>query len=188
MPICVGDDPSDSTLTAAIDYVISNRGAEDIKVILMAISGPTIEPYLADKIKQTNQAGILIIVPAGNEGKDIPTEKRYPCALTQQCDGMLCIGATEHSKMTTTYFSNFGTYVDIAAPGNIITTGNDGGFTTMLGTSPASAIVAGVAAMLYSVNPGLKPRDIKKILKGTSQKGLKDFSRKFALPFGRVDA
>ncbi|KAF4652001.1 Suppressor of the cold-sensitive snRNP bioproteinsis mutant brr1-1 [Perkinsus chesapeaki] len=189
MPIYRGYPPSQSKFTAAIDYVISNRKAKDIKFILLACSVDEIEPYLADKIKEANRAGILIIVTAGNLGKNITTEKSYPCALTQQFDGVLCVGATEHSKMRLTYFSNFASYVDIPAPGiDITTTGNDVGFKAMSGTSPASAIVAGVVAMLYSLAPNLSPGDIKKTLKDTSKKGLKDFSGKVALPFGRVDA
>ncbi|KAF4659350.1 hypothetical protein FOL47_007605 [Perkinsus chesapeaki] len=189
MPIYSGKRPNQAAMRAAIDYVINNKETKDIKLILMAAAIKEIGPYLADKIKQADQAGLLIIVTSGNEGKDITTEKRYPCALTQQFDGVLCVGATEQSEMKLADFSNFASYVDIAAPGiELTTTGNVDDYDTMSGTSPASAIVAGVVAMLYSLTPSLSPGDVKKILKDTSKKGLKDSTGKIALPFGRVDA
>ncbi|KAF4661369.1 hypothetical protein FOL47_006730 [Perkinsus chesapeaki] len=189
MPIFEGNTEYQILLDAALDYVITAREARDIKFILMACSDDKIYDYFKDRIKQADQAGILMIVTAGNMGKNITTEKRYPCALSEQLDGVLCVGATEQSRMKLASFSNFASYVDVAAPGvNIMTTGNDVNYKTMPGTSPASAIVAGVVAMLYSLAPDLTPGDVKKIIKGTSKKGLKDSTGKVVLPFGRIDA
>ncbi|KAF4677998.1 Suppressor of the cold-sensitive snRNP bioproteinsis mutant brr1-1 [Perkinsus chesapeaki] len=189
MPICEGKRPSQPTVIAAIDYVVRHREARDIKFILLAASAAEYEPQLADKIRQADQAGLSIIVTAGNKGKNATTEKRYPCALTEQLSGVLCVAATELSMMKLASFSNYANYVDVAAPGvGIMTTGNYINYDTVSGTSPASAIVAGVVAMLYSLAPGLSPADIKRIIKETSKKGLKDSTGKVTLPFGRVDA
>ncbi|KAF4672521.1 Suppressor of the cold-sensitive snRNP bioproteinsis mutant brr1-1 [Perkinsus chesapeaki] len=188
-PIYEGITDTPPTTIAAIDYVIRNRKSKGITFILMASSDETIEPAVVSKIKEADKAGILMIVTAGNKGKNITTEKTFPCSLTEQLSGVLCVAATEQSKMQLPYFSNFASYVDIAAPGvNIMTTGNDVNYKTMPGTSPAAGIVAGVAAMLYSVAPKLTPADVEKILKDTSRKGLKDSKGKTTLAFGRVDA
>ncbi|KAF4660087.1 Suppressor of the cold-sensitive snRNP bioproteinsis mutant brr1-1 [Perkinsus chesapeaki] len=189
IPIFASKSPTDQNLTAALDYVIRQREGRDIKFILMAHSDDQIAPYLVGKIVEADQAGILMIVTTGNMRENITTEKRYPCALTQDFDGVLCVGATEESRMRLAGSSNFASYLDIAAPGvGIMTTGNYVRYQIRKGTSAASAIVAGVAAMLYSVAPNLSPGGIKKILKDTSTKGLKDSTGKTTLPFGRVDA
>ncbi|KAF4673812.1 hypothetical protein FOL47_010071 [Perkinsus chesapeaki] len=87
------------------------------------------------------------------------------------------------------HFSDFADYVDIAAPGvEIMAPTVKVPYAVSNGTSPSAAIVAGVAAMLYSLAPDLTPADVKKILKDTSTKGLKDYSGKTTLAFGRVDA
>ncbi|EER13645.1 hypothetical protein Pmar_PMAR022664 [Perkinsus marinus ATCC 50983] len=74
--------------------------------------------------------------------------------------------------------SNFGSAVDIAAPGK--------------GTSGAAAIVAGIAGMLYSLEPSLKakltPAYIKSIIKDTATQGVKDSKGVETLTFGRVNA
>ncbi|KAF4655160.1 hypothetical protein FOL47_009554 [Perkinsus chesapeaki] len=154
----------------------------------------TLWKELAYKVFEADKAGMLIIVSAGNNGKNITVERKYPCALTTKVKTMLCVAGTEQSEMKLGSFSNFADYVDIAAPGDdITTTGISKGanlypYESIEGASPAAAIIAGVAAMLYSVAPGISATDIKKILKDTSTKGLKDSSGDKTLPFGRVNA
>ncbi|KAF4658064.1 hypothetical protein FOL47_008201, partial [Perkinsus chesapeaki] len=75
MPIFDGNLGHQVLMEAAIDYVITNREARDIKFILMPSSDDKIYTYLTDRIKQADQAGILIILTAGNMGKNITTEK-----------------------------------------------------------------------------------------------------------------
>ncbi|KAF4655162.1 hypothetical protein FOL47_009556 [Perkinsus chesapeaki] len=178
----------------SFDYAIRNKKTRDISIILMAISGGIFREGVANKIKEAVKAGMLVIVTAGNKGKNITTDKAYPCALTAQLPGMLCVAGTENTEMKLAPFSDYANYVDIAAPGaDIATTGiatgtNRFAYEIVGGTSPASAIIAGVAAMLYSLAPNLTPADVKKIIKDTSTKGLKDSTGKTTFPFGRVDA
>ncbi|KAF4662140.1 hypothetical protein FOL47_006385 [Perkinsus chesapeaki] len=189
MPISAVGLQTPQTLSAGIDYVINNREAKGIQFILFPFNYDVIEPYLADQFKRADQAGILIIVTAGNLGKDITTEKRYPCALTEQFSSVLCVAATEQSEMKLTYSANFADYVDVAAPGlRIMATGLYNTYKPVPGSSASSAIVAGVVAMLYSLDPTLSPADIKKIIKETSKKGLTDHTGKVVFPFGLVDA
>ncbi|KAF4655161.1 hypothetical protein FOL47_009555 [Perkinsus chesapeaki] len=193
MPISLEARFEGNAEAASFDYAIRNREARNIKIILMAISGYTLWKELAYKVFEADKAGMLIIVSAGNNGKNITAERKYPCALTTKVKTMLCVAGTEQSEMKLGSFSNFADYVDIAAPGRkIVTTGITKGarlhpYEIIGGTSPAAAIIAGVAAMLYSVSPGISATDVKKILKDTSAQGLKDSSGNKSLPFGRVD-
>ncbi|KAF4677322.1 hypothetical protein FOL47_002250 [Perkinsus chesapeaki] len=181
--------PTGENEIASFDYVIRHRQEKDIKIILFALSRDTLVPGLADKIIRANKAGILVIVTAGNKGKDITKDKTYPCALTQKLTGMMCVAGTLQFENQLGRFSNFADYVDIAAPGDdIMTTGLEASYEFFTGTSPAASIVAGLAAMLYSVDPNLSPTAVKKIIEDTSQKGVKGSTRKSTFAFGRVDA
>ncbi|KAF4673811.1 hypothetical protein FOL47_010070 [Perkinsus chesapeaki] len=52
MPISVEETYSGAAQVAALDYAIRNKGGRNIKIILMAISGPTLRPEVADKIDE----------------------------------------------------------------------------------------------------------------------------------------
>ncbi|MFB6614889.1 S8 family peptidase [Streptomyces sp. NPDC085524] len=86
---------------------------------------------------------------------DIPTE--LPGVVTVAANGT---GTTKAS------FSNFGQgVIDVAAPGsNVYSTAPGGTYATMSGTSMASPHVAGVAALIASVNPGITPAQIREKL------------------------
>ncbi|KAF4658909.1 hypothetical protein FOL47_007783 [Perkinsus chesapeaki] len=189
MPISLENDATDEPEADSIDYAIRNKDTKGVKIILMAISGEVRRPKVTEKIKEAVAAGLLVIVTAGNRGYDITKDKRYPCALTEHLPGMLCVAATRNTEMKLDTVSNYGDYVDIAAPGvDILTTFIQQPYLTFRGTSPAAAIVAGVAAMLYSINPTLTTVAVKGILKDTSKKGIKQGGSKTTLPFGLLDA
>ncbi|KAF4677357.1 hypothetical protein FOL47_001943 [Perkinsus chesapeaki] len=189
MPISVGRDFTEQTESLAVDYAIRNKEGKGIKILIMPFSGEVERPSFIRKLREADKAGLLMIVTAGNRGSNTTIKKRFPCALTTELNGMLCVAATEQVKMRLSELSSFANYVDIAAPGyKIVTTEGDNLYTGTQGTCPAASIVAGVAAMLYSIAPDLSSRDVKKILKDTAKKGLKDVTGKISLPFGRVDA
>ncbi|KAF4677360.1 hypothetical protein FOL47_001946 [Perkinsus chesapeaki] len=189
MPISVGIHFREKTESLAVDYAIRNTEGKDIKILIMAFSGEKDKPLFVEKLREADKAGILMIVTAGNTGSNTTINKRFPCALTTELNGMLCVAATEQVKMRLSELSSFANYVDIAAPGvGIVTTVRDKTYSEGEGTSSAASIIAGVAAMLYSIAPGLSSRDVKNILKDTAKKGLKDATGKVTLPFGLVDA
>ncbi|KAF4663983.1 hypothetical protein FOL47_005455 [Perkinsus chesapeaki] len=189
MPIYCGTSATSQSLLDSVDYVIQHKDEKKVKIILMATSSSTLNKPLNAKIREATNAGIFVVVTAGNERKDITKDKRYPCALTMYLDGLVCVAATEQTKMQLNSLSNIGTYVDIAAPGSDIwTTSVDTPYTKVSGTSAASSMIAGVAAMLYSLAPDLSPGDVKKILKDTAKPGVKDRFGEKTLKLGRVDA
>ncbi|EER06666.1 subtilisin, putative [Perkinsus marinus ATCC 50983] len=149
---------------------------------------------VTDKIQEANAAGMLVVVTAGDVHLDLDKNPYFPCTFGRSPDdGVLCVAETYGPKMQLMIESNFGSAVDIAAPGNeIFTTDLKGGYTRVSGTSDAAAIVASIAGMLYSLEPSLKtkltPAYIKSIIKDTATKGVKDSEGKKTLSFGRVNA
>ncbi len=107
------------------------------------------------------QGGITIFA-AGNNGSDA---NYYPACYT----GTLAVASTDQSDVKAKN-SNFGPWIDIAAPGvNILSTLNNNRYGTSSGTSMACPHVSGVAALIISQAPGmLTAQKLKEILLSTS--------------------
>jgi thermitase len=81
---------------------------------------------------------------------------------------VLRISATDTNDLITTW-SSTGNNIDLCAPGvNIYTTAKGGGYAIGTGTSASAPIVAGVAALVMSVNPGLTPAEVRGVLEQTA--------------------
>jgi len=109
------------------------------------------------------QRGAVIVAAAGNDGsRDI---RQYPAA--EGVYGLLPVGASAANRRFAD-FSNTGSWVDVAAPGDHITSPVPGGiYGTWSGTSMASPLAAGVAALVRAKSPKLKPVDVAKRLERT---------------------
>ncbi len=107
----------------------------------------------------------FFVFAAGNDGSDNDAKPVSPANVGT--DNSISVAATLFNRELAS-FSNYGTKVDVAAPGVGIKSlypGND--FGLMSGTSQASPYVAGVAASIKNANPALKPSEIKQILMST---------------------
>ncbi len=131
---------STSDIIQAITYAIDN----DADVINMSFAGAELD-VLDDILDLADSVGIVLVAAAGNNGSSTPT---YPAALPQ----VIAVGSIADND-TKSSFSNYGTWVDIVAPGSWImstTPGNQYGIKS--GTSMASPHVAGIAALIKSKN------------------------------------
>lgn len=115
-----------------------------------------------------NSPETLFVFAAGN---DALNTDEYPVApATIKLPNSMSVAATTAAGELAV-FSNYGTTVDVAAPGVAIESLTPHGpKISMSGTSQAAPKVAGLAAALKAMNPGLTPAEIKEIIMGTADK------------------
>ncbi|WP_461149324.1 S8 family peptidase [Spirosoma pulveris] len=162
-------DERDKDVANAIRYAVDN-GA---KIINMSF-GKDYSPQrktVEDAERYALSKGVLMIHAAGNDGKDIDTAANYPAP--RFIDGsaipnVITVGASAEPNTAdlVASFSNYGKQnVDVFAPGkDIYSTVPGSKYENNSGTSMASPVVAGVAAVLKSYFPKLTYADIKRII------------------------
>ena len=148
------------------------------QVINMSIGseGTCTTPY-RQAIAQANKRGSIVVVAAGNNNFD--ASKSSP----GNCEDVINVGATDKNGKRS-YFSNYGSRVDVSAPGGdrrywgggILSTLNAGktapgkaDYAEYQGTSMAAPHVAGSVALMKAVDPKLTYAQTKKALQSTSQ-------------------
>jgi serine protease len=156
-----GSGASDYVIAQGILYAIE-KGA---KVINMSLGGYFNSPILEDAVKKAIDAGITVVAAAGNDSTDM-------YSIPASYEGVISVGATD-SKNHLANFSNYGPSVDLVAPGvDVYSTIYDptkgASFAELSGTSMASPIVAGVASLILSKYPNLKPYEVETILERTA--------------------
>ena len=105
-------------------------------------------------ISYASGEGIVLIAAAGN---DNVSSIFYPAGYNE----VIAVASTTFGDSKSS-FSNYGTWIDISAPGSAIYSTIPGnGYGTKQGTSMASPQVAGLAGLMLSLNPSLSPADIK---------------------------
>jgi len=143
MNVKVADDTGGcqaSTVARGIIWAVNN-GASVINVSI-EFKEPSSE--LEDAVNYAWSRGVVIIAAAGNEGNESPV---YP-ACYENCIAVAAIRQDD----TLAPLSNYGDWIDVAAPGfNIYSTLPDNSYGYKSGTSFASAYVSGLAALLFSM-------------------------------------
>ncbi|PYR03389.1 MAG: hypothetical protein DMG00_26465 [Acidobacteria bacterium] len=140
----------------AIEQAIAQAIADGARVINMSLGAPDVSQSLNESVQAAWNAGLVIVSAAGNDGvENVPF---YPAAF----DNVISVAAFDEDDQRAS-FSNYGSWVDVSAPGNVILStypmstcaastepGNTGCYTWLSGTSMASPHVAGAAALVWS--------------------------------------
>jgi subtilisin family serine protease len=162
-------DESDKDVALAIKYAVKNKA--DIINCSFGKSYSMHPEFVIQAIKEAENAGVLIVHAAGNDGRNNDSIITYPTGFYadgKRAANWICVGAStsEDNKGIVAYFSNYGKKsVDVFAPGYDIPScalGNK--YDVSSGTSTAAPIVSGVAAVLKSYFPKLKANEIKEII------------------------
>lgn len=164
-------------LTNGIIYA-ANHGA---KIINLSLGGTAQSWTLKQAVEYAHNLGCVVVAATGNTNSAVHYPARYPEAIA--------VAATDSNDQRAS-FSNYGPEVDVAAPGvNIRSTYWWGGSTYewLSGTSQASPHVAGLAALIWSVNPSLSNTEVESIIKQTAD-DLGAAGRDNYYGFGRINA
>jgi subtilisin family serine protease len=146
----------ESVIAAGIVWAV-DHGA---RVINLSLGGPGIVPPLTSAIAYATGRGVTVVAAAGNNGTN---ELTYPAADRLA----LSVAATTSVDQRYTW-SNFGSWVRVAAPGCNIAPLSGGGEGVFCGTSSATPVVSGLVALAYSVNPAAVRADIEAALEASA--------------------
>src|SRR5882672_5034168 len=208
-----------STLLSGLNWVMSNRGIYNIRVVNMSLGAAAIDSYRNDPIckavRKLVDAGVVVVAAAGNNGKDVNGRKLYgqihspgiePAAVTVGASNTYGTDSRADDAVTTyssrgptrgysTELNGLRHYdnlvkPDLVAPGNKlieaeavknalviqhpeldarVSTQDNRKMMYLSGTSMATPVVAGAAALLLQANPRLTPNLVKAILMYTAQ-------------------
>ena len=163
-----------STVSSGLTYA-ADHGARIANVSYGGVAGSAAVQSAAQYMKGK---GGLVFVSAGNNGIDeniAPTTTMIPVSATDSND-------------VRTYWSSYGSFVALSAPGaDIWTTSKGGIYQAWSGTSFSSPLAAGVGALLMAANPALDAASIEKLLYSTAV-DLGAAGRDPYYGYGRVDA
>ncbi|MBI2165436.1 MAG: S8 family peptidase [Chloroflexi bacterium] len=184
-----------STVVAGIQWVVNNRKAYNIQVLNISLGMTPAVSYkqdpLAGAVEMAWHAGIVVVAAAGNSGSSngtIHSPGHDPYVVTVGAlDPAGTLGVDDD---TVAFYSSRGptlawhtkpdlltpgrkvvslrvpeSYLDLALPDRVVETG----YFRLSGTSQATAVASGVAALLLQKDPSLKPDQVKYILKHASR-------------------
>lgn len=188
---------------AGLDNQTGMLPATPADVINLSLGSSFSSQSEQDVMDQVRAQGIIVVASAGNDASSIPN---YPAAY----NGVVSVAATTISNSAAPY-SNSGSTVDVAAPGGyngtdlngdgigdgvISTMGDDGafgpvqfGYAALSGTSMAAPHVAGIAALMKAIHPGLTPQEFDQALAaGDLTDDLGSAGRDNTFGFGLINA
>ncbi|MFA9429747.1 S8 family serine peptidase [Egicoccus sp. AB-alg2] len=173
LPVKVLDRTGSGTTSSVAKGLVwaADQGAQ---VASLSLSSTGSSQTLNDAITYARSKGMLVVASAGNAGT---TEVRYPAGHKH----VLAVAGSTNSDGRYSW-SNYGSWVDVAAPGCNVTTQRGGGYSTFCGTSSATPLVAGTAALAFSANPAATPDQVRDAVQRSTVKV------SFSLGAGRIRA
>ncbi len=160
MPVKAFNSGGSGTYTDIADalHYAADNGA---KIISMSFTGPDAST-LSDAIKYAYSKNATLIAAAGNSNTNSKSSS-YPAAY----DEVIAVGSTDSSD-TKSSFSNYGSWVDVSAPGSsILSTYINNATTTLSGTSMATPIISGIVGLILSKNSTFKQDQVRTLLRST---------------------
>lgn len=177
--------------------IVPDQPARVINMSLGAAALPAeVSSFLHDIVRLASKADLLIVAAAGNDGENgIHCPACYP--------EVIAVGSIDGDR-SRSWFSNHGAALELVAPGGvwypasgelvaIFSTIPEDGYSDnisgspIIGTSMATPLVAGVAAMVRAVNPGLTAAQVRTILQESAQ-DLGEPGKDDEFGYGLVDA
>jgi subtilisin family serine protease len=155
-----------NSLAEGIDYAV-RHGA---KVISMSIGYSAPNGAVKQALADAYARGVVVIASAGNSGAPGGTsdDGQAPESFPADYPGVISVGAVKQNGAVAG-FSSANLSVQVAAPGvSVPAEGRDGQYWWVSGTSPACALVAGVAALIKSKYPDLAPSLVASALTSTT--------------------
>jgi len=155
----------------------TDKGA---RIINLSLGGTAWSQTLQDAVNYAWNRNVIVIAAAGNNGNNTAF---YPAA----CNNVIAVSATNSSDGRPNW-SNYGSYIDISAPGaDVLTLSGASGYANSNGTSYASPVTAGVVALMVAANPQLSNAAIvDTVLRNSDDIGSSGYDVYFG--YGRVNA
>lgn len=165
-----------SNMASAITYA-ADHGA---RVVNLSLAGSSNSSTLQSAINYAWNKGTVVFAAAGNYSTSAPY---YPAA----CTNVVAVSSTGASDGFSG-FSNYGSWIDVAAPGeSILTTSDGGGYGYWSGTSFSSPIAAAAGALALSVRPSLSAAQLVGLLEQSADDlGTPGYDTYYG--YGRVNA
>ncbi|OKP97566.1 S8 family peptidase [Paenibacillus sp. P46E] len=156
LPVKALDNSGAGTTYSVAEGIIwaADKGA---KVINLSLGNYADSQFLHDAIKYAYDRDVVIVSAAGNDNTERPG---FPAAYPE----VLAVAATNATGERAS-FSNYGEYIDVAAPGeSIASTYPDNQYAALSGTSMASPHVAALAGLVRSLNPALTNKEVMEMM------------------------
>lgn len=178
MPVKALDSTGAGTTYSVAEGIIwaTDHGAD---VINMSLGNYAQAEFLHDAIKYAHDNGVVLVAASGNDATDRPG---YPAAYPE----VFAVGATDEDESLAEY-SNYGDYIDVAAPGTSIASTYPGSrYAALSGTSMACPHVSALASLVRAANPNLSNEEVMSVLRQTAKDlGAKGKDNKFG--YGQID-
>ncbi|MGH3047626.1 MAG: S8 family peptidase [Gaiellaceae bacterium] len=146
--------------TTAIASGILWAVAHGADVINLSLGGTGTTQALSDAVVHAASEGVVIVAAAGNNGNRTAF---YPTAYPE----VISVAGTTPSDRRYDW-SNYGSWVQVAAPGCNVAPDAGGGYVNFCGTSSAAPVVSGIAALAYSLRPALSKSSFERALRAAA--------------------